>query len=75
MAEQMALFWNDEHYPEAQKFKPERWLRSESKKGTDINPWVYLPFGFGPRSCVGRRLAQLEVEVLTAKVFFLLVVR
>lgn len=68
LIEQMALYWSDEHFSEAQKFRPERWLRSESKKGVDTNPWVYLPFGFGPRSCVGRRLAQLEIEILTAKI-------
>lgn len=27
-----------------------------------------MPFGFGPRSCIGMRLAQMEVETVIAKV-------
>ncbi|NXF79938.1 CP27B protein, partial [Sclerurus mexicanus] len=32
------------------------------------HPFASLPFGFGPRSCVGRRLAELQLHMALAQV-------
>lgn len=49
-------------------FMPERWERE-----TNIwNPFSNLPFGFGARSCVGRRIAQQELYLAMIKVFLYL---
>uniref|UniRef100_A0A0A1XC16 Probable cytochrome P450 12e1, mitochondrial n=1 Tax=Zeugodacus cucurbitae TaxID=28588 RepID=A0A0A1XC16_ZEUCU len=59
------LLRNEQFVKEPNKFIPERWLRNdnEGKKYHIDNPFVFLPFGFGPRSCVGKRIVDLELEV------------
>lgn len=60
----------EENYPRPMEFIPERFLKTTegelSYKNT--HSFVYSPFGFGPRSCIGKRLANLELEVLLSKV-------
>nr|XP_044249025.1 probable cytochrome P450 12d1 proximal, mitochondrial [Drosophila takahashii] len=62
------LMRDKNYYPEAEKFLPERWLRDpETGKKTPINPFTFLPFGIGPRMCIGKRLVDLEIETSVAK--------
>nr|XP_023020276.1 cytochrome P450 6a2-like [Leptinotarsa decemlineata] len=49
-----------EHYPDPKKFDPERF--SDSNKG-NIKANTYLPFGIGPRSCIGLRFGYLMVQI------------
>ena len=49
----MYLHHNPKFYPEPEVFRPERFLGEERRK---INPYVYLPFGEGPRVCIGMSL-------------------
>lgn len=51
---------------------PERWLKetvpNACPEAKATNPFVYLPFGFGPRSCVGKRFAEMEMNVLITRI-------
>lgn len=53
------------------KFIPERWLKDNTDPqcphAKNAHAFTYLPFGFGSRMCIGRRFAELEMEVLTAR--------
>lgn len=52
------LLRQEQNYAKAQEFIPERWL----KKGpNNAHPFIYLPFGFGARMCIGKRFAELEI--------------
>nr|XP_058964267.1 cytochrome P450 10-like [Pocillopora verrucosa] len=46
------------------EFRPERWLNEDLGK---IHPFASLPFGVGSRMCIGRRIAEAEIYLLTAK--------
>lgn len=60
----------NKYFPKADEFIPERWLRSLDGEMSykKVHPFVTMPFGFGLRSCVGKRFAVLEMEILLAKV-------
>lgn len=51
-------------------FWPYRYLNGGQQR---LHPFLALPFGFGPRMCVGRRLAELSMQMVLlqlAKSFF-----
>ncbi|EDV28485.1 expressed hypothetical protein [Trichoplax adhaerens] len=51
-----------------QQYMPERWLRGSDRQGYQSESrFQYLPFGFGPRMCLGKRVAEMEIQSLMAK--------
>jgi len=46
----MAIHYDEMFYPNPQKFDPQRF---SAEKKSERNPYAYLPFGQGPRSCIG----------------------
>ncbi|XP_048349427.1 cytochrome P450 3A29-like isoform X4 [Sphaerodactylus townsendi] len=54
------LHRDPEYWPEPEEFRPERFTK-ENKESMD--PYVFLPFGAGPRNCIGMRFALLSLKV------------
>ena len=58
---------NDEvHWPEPEKFLPERHL-DENGKFQKFDNW--LPFNVGARNCLGQQLAKMELLITTVMLF------
>ncbi|XP_010256391.1 PREDICTED: cytochrome P450 714C2-like [Nelumbo nucifera] len=55
-------FWG----ADANKFNPERFINGSV--GACKFPHLYMPFGFGPRICLGQNLAMLELKMLLARI-------
>ncbi|XP_075432273.1 cholesterol side-chain cleavage enzyme, mitochondrial-like, partial [Ascaphus truei] len=52
-----AMGRNPDIFPSPERFSPERWL------GRVSTHFKGLGFGFGPRQCVGRRIAEMEMQL------------
>ena len=53
-------FWQD-----PQRFDPDRFA---AHRRSEIAPYSFLPFGGGPRNCIGAAFAQIEARVVLARI-------
>jgi cytochrome P450 len=56
---------NPDWFPEPKRFIPERF---EAGKEKNLPKGAYLPFGAGPRFCIGQMFAMMEIQIILAMV-------
>jgi hypothetical protein len=65
-----AIHHNPIYYPEPFSFIPERWIASPSNSYPPNPKEAFCPFSIGPRACVAKNLAYLEITLTIARVIW-----
>jgi cytochrome P450 len=85
-----AIHHNERYYPRAFEYVPERWIAGSSIASKDASgptaqtvtetdvaraQAAFCPFSIGPRGCIGKGLAYVEMMTTLARVLFLYDIR
>ncbi|KAJ6215969.1 hypothetical protein RDWZM_010469 [Blomia tropicalis] len=68
----------EQYFPCSKRFEPKRWLNSSARQQRQRSSMVvdnderakrflWLPFGHGTRMCIGRRIAELEMQIVITR--------
>ncbi|XP_061191534.1 cytochrome P450 3A4-like [Saccostrea echinata] len=64
-ADVWGLHHDKEFWDQPSVFNPERFRKGNKQH---IKPYSFLPFGAGPRSCIGSRFAMLETKIAMVRI-------
>ena len=76
-----AIHHNAAYYPKPFSYTPERWLPNAAGTPTELVEHnalaqsAFCPFSIGPRGCIGKGLAYVELMTTLARVFWLFDIR
>ncbi|KAJ3042461.1 lanosterol 14-alpha-demethylase [Rhizophlyctis rosea] len=69
----LGIHTHPDHYPRPLEFLPERWLKDSSSPIEKVShhpdaQYTFVPFGAGPRRCVGEKLGVFQTKFVVAEV-------
>jgi cytochrome P450 len=62
---QWAIHRSSRYYDSPEEFCPERW---EPTRAAKVPKFAYIPFGAGPRTCIGAQFALMEAKMILATI-------
>jgi len=62
---QWVIHRDERHYDHPDVFEPNRWLEGRRHS---LPRFAYMPFGGGPRVCIGQRFAMMEAALMLATI-------
>lgn len=66
---QYVAYHSPKHFYLPDQFIPERWLGEDQRFAND-NKSVMQPFSVGPRNCIGKNLATIEIRIVLARLLY-----
>jgi cytochrome P450 len=54
------LHYDSKYFIAPQRFNPDRFMGADKE---NVLKYMYLPFGEGPRACLGQRFARLQMKI------------
>ncbi|KAF2819142.1 cytochrome P450 [Ophiobolus disseminans] len=68
-----SMQYNNDYYPAPLRFRPERWIVGEegsTEESVAVAESAFCTFSTGPRGCVGKNMAWLEMRIVIAKLIW-----
>lgn len=69
-----AIHHNAKYFPQPFEYRPERWIINSpnvTEQDVDLARSAFCPFSIGPRGCIGKGMAYMELRTTLAMTLFM----
>ncbi|KAK4447172.1 cytochrome P450 [Podospora aff. communis PSN243] len=63
----IVAFHSPRNFTDPDEFIPERWMEGKNERFVNDKVQAFQPFSLGPRNCIGKNLAYIEMRLILAR--------